>query len=309
MVKNRIRMRHLRCFLAVARTGSITGAANELGVVQPSVSRSIRELEETLNKTLFERTPKGVLLNVEGKIFFSHISDGLGQIDTGLNAMHSLAEGRRVVAYVLPNVVRTIMPEATMRFKSLFPAVDLVMPVTKGGGWQQLLVNGEADFAFGRLLTAEQMSGINFEHLFDEALTFFVRAGHPLADAGEISVDDIDGFPVILPLPDTIIRNEMDRFLISKGKPRFRNTIETLSFEFARSFLTATDAVVWLPLGAMQRECAAGTVRRLNLDAPELVAAVGLSSSTGRRVNASAKVLMQIIRDVVLDRKSQGELI
>lgn len=308
MSSHRIRMRHLRCFLAVAQTGSVTGAANELGVVQPSVSRSIRELEETLGKTLFERTPKGVLLSVDGKTFYAHVSEGLGQIDTGLDAMRGLAEEQRIVAYVLPNVVRTIMPEAAARFKDLFPTVDLILPATTGGGWQDLLVSGGADFAFGRLLTAEQMTGTQFEHLFDEALKFFVRTGHPLADAANPTIDDINQFPVVLPLPSTIIRHELDRFLISKGRPRFRNTIETLSFEFDRNLMVESDAVVVLPAGAMQRECNAGTVCPLNLDAPELVSSVGLSTPTARKPSSPAVVLMQIIRDVVEDRKSQGRL-
>ncbi len=59
MVSKRIRMRHLRCFLAVADLGSVTRAAERMGTVQPSVSRSIRELEEELGATLFERTSTG----------------------------------------------------------------------------------------------------------------------------------------------------------------------------------------------------------------------------------------------------------
>lgn len=301
---HRIRMRHLRCFLAIARSGSVTRASEELGVVQPSVSRSIKELEEDLGKVLFERTPKGMILTDDGQVFFSHVAGGLEQIDTGLEAMRGLEKEQQIIAYVLPNVVRTIMPEAIKRFKQLFPGVDVLMPATAGGGWQSLLESGGADFAFGRLLAAEQMKAMSFEHLFDEPLTFFVRSGHPLTRVTDVSLDDIDRFPVVLPLPKTIIRNEIDRFLIASGKRRFSNVIETLSFEFARNLLAISDGVICQPLGAMDREMAEGRVCRLEFADGELTSAVGLSVPTGRRVSDSAKILMQIIREVVRDREN-----
>lgn len=309
MVAHRIRMRHLRCFLAVARTGSVTRAAEDMGVVQPSVSRSIRELEEAVGKPLFTRTSKGVLLSADGQILFSHVADGLGHIDHGLEALHNLTTEQRVVAYILPNVVRTIMPEAILRFKKVFPHVDVRMPAATGGGWQQHIRDENADFAFGRLFTPKQMEGMSFEHLFDEPLAFFVQAGHPLAERVDIHVEEIDHYPVILPLRGTIIREEIDRFLISKGKQRFRNQIETLSFEFARNFVAASDAVVCLPMGGMRREVSEGSIRQLDFARDAMSGPVGLSYPTGRRTSATAEVLMQSIRDVVRERADHDALI
>ncbi|MHA6264892.1 LysR substrate-binding domain-containing protein [Arenibacterium sp. CAU 1754] len=306
MISRRIRMRHLRCFLAVARCGSVSRAAETMGTVQPSVSRSIRELEDELGNPLFDRTSTGLTLNDAGNTLYAYVSNGLGQVDRGLETMRGHLAGQRVVAYVLPNVVRMVMPGAVQRFKALYPAIDLTFLATTGGGLHQNLRDGTVDFGFGRLLAADHMEGLNFEHLFSEPLVFFVRAGHPLDGARNVTVHDIDQYQVVMPIPGTIIRAEIDRFVISQGLSRFTNLIETISFEFARTYLTISDAVVCQPLGAMHRELSENRVCRLDVAAAELTGAVGLTTSSGQNASASAHLLMDMIRTEVIELKNPG---
>lgn len=299
MTSNRVRMRHLRCFLSVAQLGSVTRAAEAIGTVQPAVSRSIRELEEELGCSLFDRTATGLTLNAAGRTLFAYVSNGLGQVDRGLEAMQGHMPAQQVVAYVLPNVVRMVMPGAMHRFKTLYPGIDVTFLAAAGGGLQENLRSGRLDFGFGRLLAAEHMEGMNFQHLFSEPLVFFVRAGHPLAGATGLTIHDIDRYQVILPIPGTIIRAELDRFIISKGLSRFASVIETISFEFSRTYLGISDAVVCQPLGAMRRELAEGLVERLDFGGGALMGAVGLTTPAGQTVSAPAQLLMQMIREEV----------
>ena len=300
MAAGRIRMRHLSCFRAVARLGSVTAAAKALGTVQPAVSRSIRELEDEVGAPLFDRSSTGLVPNEQGRVLLSYVVNGLGQIDRGLEAVRGRIVGDRVVAYVLPNVVRMIMPGAMARFKTHYPDIDVTLVPTVGGGLQTLLNKAEIDFGFGRLLAAEQMKGLSFEHLFSETLDFFVRTGHPLAAAKDLSIDDIDAFPVVLPAPETIIRTEVDRFVISQGLGRFRNVIETISFEFARNFMMISDAVVCQPFGALRRELTAGQAVRLDFARGAMNGAVGITVPAARPLSAPAQLLVQMIRDEVV---------
>ncbi|MGH1354796.1 MAG: LysR substrate-binding domain-containing protein [Thalassovita sp.] len=299
MVSKRIRMRHLRCFLAVADLGSVTRAAERMGTVQPSVSRSIRELEEELGATLFERTSTGLAMNAAGRLLYSYVDGGLEQVDLGLKTMRGQIVEQRVSAYVLPNVVRMVMPGATARFKSLYPSIDVEFKATTGGGLHHHLRLGDADFSFGRIQSAEEMQGLNFEHLFSEPLVFFVRRDHPLVSDPNLTIHDINEFPVVIPLANTIIRDELERFIIGKGLSRFSNRIETISFEFARNFILVSDAIVFLPVGGMKRELSEGTVTTLNYCKDELMGAVGLTTPTARKVSEPAQLLMQVIREEV----------
>ena len=302
MTSGRIRMRHLRCFLAVARLGSVTRAAEDLNTVQPSVSRSLRELEEELATPLFDRTATGLVMNAAGHSFFRHVSTGLGQIDRGLEVLRGELAEQRVVVYALPNVVRVIMPGAVARFKTLNPEVSVELMPWSSGGLQNLLRQGEVDFGFGRLLAAEHLAGMNFEHLYSEALQFFVRKGHPLDGATAPGMTDLGRYPVILPTRGTIIRQEIDRFLISQGGSSFPNRIETISYEFARNIMPLSDAVVCAPHGAMEAEIAGGRAAIVDFGRDDLIASVGVTSRVGKDMSPAAQLLIQAIRDEVADR-------
>lgn len=299
MVSPRIRMRHLRCFLAIARHGTVTRAAEALSTVQPSVSRSLREFEEEVGSVLFDRTPTGLVLNAAGSTLMAYVSSGMGQVDRGIEALQDRMADARVVAYVLPNVVRVIMPGAVRRFKALHPEVDVRFLATTGGGLRDYLARGDVDFGFGRLLAARHMEAMHFEHLFSEPLVFFARAGHPLDGAKALTIEDIDRFEVIMPIEGTIIRDELDRFLIAQGLARFRNMIETITFEFSRAYIALSDAIVCQPLGAMRHEIETGQVVQLNFGGGELDGAVGITTPAGKTLTAPAQLMIEMIREEV----------
>ena len=147
------------------------------------------------------------------------------------------------------------------------------------------------------------MEGMHFEHLFSEPLCFFVREGHPLAGSKSLTIQDIDRHEVILPNVETIIREEIDRFIIAEGISRFSNLIETISFEFSRAYLAQSDAIVCQPLGAMRRELRDGSVVRLDFARGELEGSVGITTPAGRQLSAPAQLLIESIREEVREQQ------
>jgi DNA-binding transcriptional LysR family regulator len=66
-------LRHLRYFVAVAQACSFTRAAAELRVAQPALSRQVQDLEDEIGVDLFVRSPRGVTLTAEGKLFLDEL--------------------------------------------------------------------------------------------------------------------------------------------------------------------------------------------------------------------------------------------
>lgn len=80
-------LRHLRYFIAVAETGSLTVAAERrLHTSQPSLSRQIRDLEDQVGVELLSRSARGVELTVAGKAFIDHARLVLNQVDAAIEA-------------------------------------------------------------------------------------------------------------------------------------------------------------------------------------------------------------------------------
>ncbi len=91
------RMSALRAFEAAARHGSFTGAAEELGIQQPAVSRLIAELERELKVRVFERSHRAVVLSPAGEALHHPVISGLHRIAAGALSAASVAEDRRVI--------------------------------------------------------------------------------------------------------------------------------------------------------------------------------------------------------------------
>ncbi len=293
----KIRMPHLRHFIAVASEKNITRAAEILGTVQPGVSRTIRELEEIVGTPLFMRTGDGLLLTPAGEIFHKYVSDGLGQITLGLNALSGRSSGNRVVVYALPNVTRTIMPGAVARFSSLYPDVQIRLFSQSLEKLTSLVRSGDIDFGCGRLAAVPDMNGLHFEHLYSEPLCFFVRSGHPLCARQAVSLSDIGQFQVVLPLEGVVIRQELDQFLVARGFPGFRYLVESMSFEFSRDLMHVSDAVVFNPRGAMRLELETGRAIALDLGIEDLTGPVGLTTRADSEPTEAARLLMDMVRD------------
>jgi len=95
MLNARIKLRHLQAFLAVARQRSFARAAERLAITQPGISKTIRELEETLGTSLFERTPKGVALNQAGLTLLRHAGPAIRALEEGIGAIGEARDGVR----------------------------------------------------------------------------------------------------------------------------------------------------------------------------------------------------------------------
>src|ERR1700753_1287009 len=111
MRADRLKMQHLRTFLAIAESGSLVRAAGKLSVTQPAVTKILAELEAEIGQALVERTRRGIVLTTSGHILLSYATRSLRTLQEGLD---SVAETQRADAPVirsgaLPNVGATCL--------------------------------------------------------------------------------------------------------------------------------------------------------------------------------------------------------
>jgi DNA-binding transcriptional LysR family regulator len=76
-----VELRHLRCLVAIADTGGFTGAATELGVTQPSVSRALAALESALGVRVLRRTSREVVLTAAGERVLARARRVLAEVE------------------------------------------------------------------------------------------------------------------------------------------------------------------------------------------------------------------------------------
>lgn len=301
-IKVKPKQRHIDCFLEIVRQGTIAGAAEQLSITQPALSRTLADLEAILEARLMERSRSGITLTPSGETFLRYASASASALDQGVL---QVARGRRgsrqsVNVGVLPNVAARVLPEAVEVFKSEHPEILVRVETGTNRALTQSLREGDLDFVVGRLAAPADMSGLNFEPLFQEDLVAVVRSGHDLQKYSDLTLtaSQLQSHSVLLPAHGTIIREDAEQLLISLGGSEPENVIETLSVEFGRAFTLRTDAIWITPRGTVSREINSGELVELSINTAATLGAVGISSRQSLSLSPYARRLAAIVRNV-----------
>ncbi|SNR24471.1 pca operon transcription factor PcaQ [Puniceibacterium sediminis] len=278
MIDRRIKFRHIECFAAIHRQGSLKRACAVLNLTQPALSKTLKELEEILGVTLMSRDRGGVRLTPEGRVFLEFAEMSLAALRRGVDGVTSLRESGGAVLRVgaLPSVAARLLPQAVARFRAQAPDVVLDLQDGAHGHLTEQLRSGSVDLVIGRLGAPETMTGLSFTQLYLERVVFVVRPGHPLLERGALDLTAIADWPVIHPPADAAIRPLVDRTLIAQGVPPLRDRIETVSGAFGRNYVRQSDAIWIISEGVVAQDMTDGRLSALPLDTGLTAGPVGL---------------------------------
>lgn len=299
MLENRIKYRHLQCFLEITRQGSVVRAADALALTQPAVSKKLKELEDILGVRLLERSKKGIELTPFGSVFLEHASTSVAALREGTEKV-SQAQKKGVVRLsigVLPTVATSILPESVKRFRLSNLDVRLHLVSGANSSLMSQLRIGELDLVVGRLGVPETMSGLSFQHLYSEQVAFAVRPGHPLLDKDNFQINDIAHYTVLYPPKGSITAPYVDRFLLSQGVSNIQDRIDTISDSFGKEFIRHSDAVWIISRGVIAREISDGELAELPVDSKETLGAVGLTTRADSHPSMALKRFMNAVEE------------
>src|SRR5579859_4003295 len=144
-----ITLTQLTAFLAVIRGGSVTAAADELVVTQPSVSSAIASLSRELGCELFERAGRGIRLTEAGAVFAPYARDVLGLLDTGRAAAREAAavDGRRLRIAAVTTAAESFVPTVMRAFSDRHREVELTLVVGNRQDVLEWVLSHAADVA------------------------------------------------------------------------------------------------------------------------------------------------------------------
>ncbi|KZL25738.1 HTH-type transcriptional regulator GbpR [Pseudovibrio sp. Ad37] len=293
----RLKLRHLEAFVEVSRQNSVSRAAEVLHLTQPAVTRTIRELEEICGQPLIEKDGRGIRITHYGEVFLRHAGTSLAAARNGINALTQLnySDGPMVRIGALPTVAASLIPQAVKAFLDTGLRNRLHIVTGENHVLLDQLRNGELDLVMGRLPAPENMQGLVFEPHYRERVVFAVDKNHPLAGKPQISVNELDAHPVLIPSAASIIRPFVDRLFIEHGIPEPEQAIETVSDSFGRAFTQEYNAIWIISRGVIAREIESGQFVELPIDTRATVGSVGLNMRAGETLDTAAQCFAEII--------------
>ena len=211
-------LRHLRYFIAVAETGSLTVAAERrLHTSQPSLSRQIRDLEDQVGVELLHRSARGVELTEAGKAFMDHARLALTQVDAAVEAARRAAQPakQRFALGFLTGQEMTWLPEAMHILRDELPNVDVTVSSDYSPDLAEALARGKLDLAF---LRAEPGFDLDYKTVRQEPLVVLMPSDHPLTSRDAIRPQELVGEPFVgMANKARVLRAVIDGYLEREG--------------------------------------------------------------------------------------------
>jgi LysR family hca operon transcriptional activator len=247
-----VELRHLRYFIAVAETGSMTEAAEQrLHTAQPSLSRQIRDLEAELGVTLLIRGARGVELTPAGKVFLDHARMVFLQVEAAAEAARRAAEPAKTSFTIgfLSGYEVDWLPPVMSILRDELPDIEVVILSQESPNLAAALVRGKIDVAF--LRPEKQAAGLVYRLLRKDPLIVLMPADHRLAAQESVSPEELVGETLIgVPAwnaPE--LRAVTDRYAAQIGIDLTPDH-EALNMSMGFSLIVSTGGIGLLPLYA-----------------------------------------------------------
>lgn len=257
-------LERLRLFVAVARAGSLTRAAAELDLSQPTVSQQIQVLERELRAALFTRLGRGVALTAAGAALVPYAEQLLALADAARLATQAaaglaartlrLGAGNTLATYVLPDLL------ARLRWEQ----PDIVAHITVGNTEQLVAaaVAGRVELVLvGSPVTDERLVITPF---LRDQLVAIVAPDDALAARNLLALADLAARPVLLREPGSALHSAVAALFAAAGCPPAR-TMTLGNIEAIKRCVEAALGVAVVPAIAVRRETQGATLRALPL--------------------------------------------
>ena len=297
LFSQRIRLRHLHTFVAVAQQGTLGRAAETLNLSQPALSKTLNELEQLTGTRLFERGRLGAQLTLVGEQFLTHavkVLDALNSAGQALNRKEGL-NNDIVRIGALPTAALGILPTVIGQFHKQQKDITLQVATMNNTMLLAGLKSGEIDIGIGRMSDPELMSGLHYELLFLESLKLVVRPGHPLLQE-TVTLGRVMEWPVVVSPKGTVPRQNAEALLQSQGCKMPAGCIETLSASLSRQLTVDFDYVWFVPSGAVKDDLRRGVLTALPIATQGAGEPIGILTRVDATLTPGTQTLLSAIR-------------
>ncbi len=258
----RLRLHLLRAVDAIQSHRSLLKASAALGISQPALSKSLQELEETLQVRAFERHSRGVTPTEAGTLVIGsarRILAELRRLDEDLDLL-SRPDGGTVALGALPVAAAGVLPGVLTRLKATYPDIRVRLQQGRTEELLPLLASGEIDLVVGRLYAPPMPDGFQRETLWTEPISILARTGHPLFDIACMSVEELHRYDLVLPTVTQRVGQEIETLLSALGLTP-TTSLRSSSYGFIREMLHGTDLISIMPRLMMAGDLLRGTLR------------------------------------------------
>ncbi|MCI8212409.1 LysR family transcriptional regulator [Pseudomonas sp. S25] len=281
---------NLNAFIAIAETGSFSGAGERLHLTQPAISKRIAGLEQQLNVRLFDRLGREVSLTEAGRALLPRAYQILNVLDDTRRALTNLTgevTGRLTLA-TSHHIGLHRLPPLLREFTRRFPDVALDIQFLDSEVAYEEILHGRAELAVITLAPTPHTL-VKAMPVWDDPLDFVAAPEHPLANSGPVSLQDVVRYPAVFPGNNTFTHHIVSGLCEAQGlKPDIAmstNYLETIK-------MMVSIGLAW---SVLPRTMLDEQVARIPLPGIQLSRQLGYILHTERTLSNAARAFMALL--------------
>ncbi|MBW3612768.1 MAG: LysR family transcriptional regulator [Chloroflexi bacterium] len=254
--RSAIQLAQLQGFVAVARHGTISAAAEALFVSQPALTARIQGLERAVDAELFTRGRHGSRPTEAGRAFLAYAERALTAVERGREAVAEVASGSggRLTIGAAPAVSTYVLPSMLHRFQAVHPGVQLSVRSGHSEEVLEMVLREEVEIGLMRPIQhAEIISSL----LYEDELVLVVHRGHPFASTAQIRMDQMATEHLIL-FDRTSSYHELTSALFRQAGIAPRGYLEVDNIDAAKRMVEQRLGIALLPRTSVGAEIGTG---------------------------------------------------
>lgn len=290
-------------FYTVARCRNISGAARELFISQPAISKAISKLEQNLDTTLFYRSSRGVTLTESGEILFRQVENAFQALSQGeeqLRKMQQLGIGHLSIG-ASSTLCKYILLPILSRFTKENPHIQISISCQSTSQTLEALENGSVDI--GLIGKVEQMDKLEFlpameiEDIFVTTRNYLDNLKERIPQTGRLSGKSvIEASTLMLLDKENITRQYIDKYM-EKENLSASQLIEVSSLDLLIEFAKIDLGIACVIKNFIRRELAEGKLLQLKLPAAIPKRTVGLAYLKNGAITPSMQRFLSFYQD------------
>ena len=297
-IRARLKTRQLLLLVALAEEGNIHRAAQVLSMTQPAASKLLKDLEDVLEVSLFDRLPRGMRPTWYGETMIRHARMALASLNQAHDELVALKTGHfgQVGIGAITSPGLSLLPTAVALVKQEHPNLRISLDIETSPVLLDRLEQGALDIVVGRLFAEHDKTHLRYEPLTEELICAIARPGHPLSGMSGLTLRDVLAAGWIVPPAGSVLRHRFDLMFQQDGLAPPINTIESSALLFITRMLQQSDMVAVLAADVAHYYASHGLVTVLPLDMPCHMDAFGIITRTDRLLSPAAKVMMKALK-------------
>ncbi len=246
----------VRAFVTVARTGTISRAAEALFVTQPALTARLQALERSLGVELFVRSRQGSRLTDAGRALLPHAERALAALQRGREAVEDVASGGagRLTIGAAPAVSTYVLPAMLHRFQAGHPGVRLSVRSGHSEEVLEMVLREEVEVGLMRPI---QHPEVTATLLYEDELVLVVHRGHHFAAAGHVRMGELATENLIL-FDRTSSYHELTSAIVRQAGISPRGQLDVDNIDAAKRMVEQRLGIALLPQTAVQAEIGTG---------------------------------------------------